>query len=188
MSCDCCTEPVMVGEFFGYVFKAGVGDATFGEVEGDNDAAMIARGEAEAIYDGDFTRSNFFLGDVRSYKTYVEETFYEVRRVKFKIEHGPVATCYLKVWLQARWLPSGGTIPDDYVYTDFVEYEWNGSGDPCFDMPVASIFSSEYEQEPPDSNGSISILVKKFSYLASYDPPDDGSANGFPPGPNQLGD
>lgn len=112
-----------------------------------------------------------------------DETSFSVAKSKFRVKHPPTPTCHLTVWLEKVFTPEGGSP----VKTPFETYTWSGTGNPCFNDPDLTPFSEEnliyspvYEIDEPETDGTIFISVKKFSYLPDYIPPDDGSANGYP--------
>lgn len=112
------------------------------------------------------------------------ESSYTVRRTSFKVKHLPTGTCYLKVWIQTRFTPESGSV----VITPLATYEWNGSGNPCLPSPSTPadddsqyIESSATEISEPGTDGTRLVEIQKWSCVPGYTPPDDGSANGFPP-------
>lgn len=120
-----------------------------------------------------------------------DEYSYTIRRTKPQLKHYPTSTCYLKVWIRARFRPSGGTGSTD-VLTDIDPYEWVGTGNPCltdatklynddankitFDLP-------ELTEADCPSNGSIFYEIKKWSCQAGYEP-DDPNDDGSRPSPD----
>lgn len=107
-----------------------------------------------------------------------------IRRFKWRLFHEPSGTCYLKVWLQRRFVPEGGGAP---TITTLSPYTWTDSGSPCFtdgSKPPGHldnrIVGATTEQMEPSTDGEITIEIVKYSCVEGYVPPDDGSANGFP--------
>lgn len=97
---------------------------------------------------------------------------------KWRIEHSPTATCYLKVWLVERLTAAyGGTT------RPLEPYVWEGEGNPCAPDPALSpVFQTIVSEETAITAVDVEqIEVLKYSYLPDYTPPDDGSANGYPP-------
>ena len=112
-----------------------------------------------------------------------DESSYTLRRFKWRLKHAPTGTCYLKAWLQSRFVPETGA----EVITPLTPYEWSGSGNPCFtddtkppDHEDNEILGADSEQMEPSTDGETFIEIVKFSCVEGYDPPDDGTANGFP--------
>ena len=114
---------------------------------------------------------------------YPGELSYNLRRIKWRIVHSPNATCYLKVWFQRHFFPETGA----EVITPLTPYEWIGSGTPCLiDVSKPFYYSENYirsaftEEMEPSTDGYVAIEIVKYSFVAGYVPPDDGTANGFP--------
>lgn len=106
-----------------------------------------------------------------------------IRKAKWKLSHLPTGTCYLKVWLQTRFSPIGG---GDDVITGLDPYEWFGSGSPCIEDPTLPvnddaqiITSDEHDLDIPESSGTLSVEIVKYSCVEGYEP-EDGSTSGFP--------
>lgn len=114
-----------------------------------------------------------------------DENSYSIRRIKWRVAHPPTGTCYLKVWLQKRFTPEDEEAEE--VITPLTAYEWNGTGNPCLTDP-AEIFTDEANriegsattEDEPATNGETTIEIVKWSCVEGYEPPDDGSANGYP--------
>ena len=118
-----------------------------------------------------------------------DETSYNIVRTKWRVKHSPTGTCYLKVWLQTRFVPEDGGDP---IITPIPPYVWEQTGNPCFPDtsygPGAAenlIRSDISEELEPSDDGTTYVEIVKYSCLASYTPPDDGSANGLPPAPTE---
>lgn len=114
-----------------------------------------------------------------------DESSFSVRRARWRIKHAPTGTCYLKVWIRRRFQPEGG---GSETITSLTPYTWTGSGNPCLADPTKppthednSITSSATTEDEPATDGENFIEIVKWSCLEGYEPPDDGSANGFPP-------
>ncbi|GEM_PF-5176389 len=121
-----------------------------------------------------------------------------VERIRWKILHKPSASCYLKLWLQTVFLgltedDSGKFTLADPVYTALAPYEWTGAGGAdgtCIPaglnlgqgLPLSAnwIQGPENELDEPAQSGLAFVSAVKFSLLPGYEPPDDGSADGFP--------
>lgn len=129
-------------------------------------------------------------GSCHSYRNLsTDETSYNIVRTKWRLKHSPTGTCYLKVWLRTRFVPEAG---GDEVITPLEPYTWELTGNPCFPDtdfgPGAAenfILSEVVEELEPFDDGTTYIEIVKYSCLASYTPPDDGSANGLPPAPTE---
>jgi len=150
------------------------------EVSAETTAELITRTVAALpAYPGTYS------GSCSAYRNLsTDETSYSIRRTKWRVSHEPTGTCYLKVWLQARFTPEGG---GSDTITPLTPYEWSGSGNPCFvdpmlppDDPDNRITSSPTEEVEPATDGTTVIEIVKWSCLDGYTPPDDGTANGFP--------
>lgn len=125
-----------------------------------------------------------------------DETSYSIRRVRWKIRHMPTGTCYLKVWLRLRFRPEGTTGSAD-TFTPLPDYEWRGSGNPCFanaekaynyagsSVPSENnvVFSEQTETLEPATDGTVFIEIVKWSALEGYTP-DDPNDDGTRPDPD----
>jgi hypothetical protein len=114
------------------------------------------------------------------------ETSYHITRLKYKLEHYPTASCYLKVWLRTRFSPAGGGAD---VLTDLTPYVWTGTGTPCLPEPNLSasdilnkISTAPVQLDEPPENGNLYIEIKKWSCVFGYEPDDplDSGARPFP--------
>jgi hypothetical protein len=108
---------------------------------------------------------------------------------QYRIEHVPIATCYLKVWIKK-------TIETESETTETIEppYEWRGSGYPCYEDELKpytacenTIYGDASETITADTGSSISVSIQKYSFLENYEPndPDENGdqgckPNGFP--------
>lgn len=117
-----------------------------------------------------------------------DEFSLSVKSIKCKLKHYPTGTCYLKVWIDKVFTPKNPDGTDGTPEVTPVEpYVWDvgapGLSDPSKaytdesnivdDMP-------EIEVDAPDTNGRVELTIRKFTCLRNYEPPDDGSKNGFP--------
>lgn len=129
-----------------------------------------------------------WTGSCSSYRNLSpDESSYSLRRIKWRVKHSPTGTCYLKVWLQTRFVPEEGGDP---ILTPLEPYTWSLAGNPCLPDPTKGpghdenlIRSEVSEEQEPGTDGTISIEIIKFSCDPTYTPPDDGSANGLRPPP-----
>lgn len=117
-----------------------------------------------------------------------DESSFALRRTRWHIEHEPTGTCYLKVWLQKRFTPEGG---GSDTITPITAYEWTGSGNPCFPEPTKSvsdpdnlILGTQTTENEPDTDGTTTIEIVKWSCVEGYEP-GEGDPNGFPPLPEE---
>lgn len=108
---------------------------------------------------------------------------YTLRRVRWKLRHAPTPTCYLKVWLRTKFEPEGGGSP---TFEDLDPYVWEGTGNPCLPDPEKSVAHEDNLIEgefadllEPDSDGTKTVEIVKWSYLPDYTP-GEGEPNGFP--------
>lgn len=113
-----------------------------------------------------------------------DESSFTARKFRFRLKHAPTGTCYLKVWLKKTFSPEGGGAASDEA---LAPYEWTGSGNPCFvaaEKPPTHadnlIVSSATTVDVPASDGTTTVSIVKYSCVEGYEPPDDGSANGYP--------
>ena len=126
----------------------------------------------------------------------------EMRKIRYKIQHRPTITCYLKVWLARIFHEQNTPVALDVVTPLDSSYEWLPTNDPC--LPDFTkhyghvdnlITQSDWTIElPPDLvGGENKIVVYKFSFLQGYEPDDpeliagaltrpdpDPESNGFP--------
>lgn len=161
---------------------------------GESDAALIARtkGDVPALppYNADFSDSSNPPGEEGNqsnvFIVVATDTCF-VLQSQLRAWHFPTATAYLKVWFQSPFVPLSGPT----TYTQFV-YEWTGTGEPCLPVPAEAynanpdnvIVSGDYDVPIPSTNGqpgNVNASIYKWSFIKGYVPPDDGSANGFPP-------
>jgi hypothetical protein len=101
------------------------------------------------------------------------------------LRHHPTATCYLAVWFDQKFIDdvtSGETVTP---ITD--PYIWTPSESPlCLIDPTKppdhadNMVISDPITFTPTPYGTNSLIIRKWSCLPDYTPPDDGSANGFP--------
>jgi len=126
-----------------------------------------------------------YLDVIRSLSPAPIEYSYSIRRIKWRIQHYPTGTCYLKVWLQKRFEDGIG----DPVLTPLAPYTWTATGNPCFPDPTKEpyddanlLLTEEQEEDEPSTNGITTIEIVKFSCVEGYEPA-DGQPNGFPPAP-----
>lgn len=123
----------------------------------------------------------------------VDESSFTIRRFKWKLRHFPTGSCYLKVWVRTRFRPEGTSGASD-VLTDLTPYEWIGAptdGGLCFtdstkpfnhaDNAIESDVSAEVME--PETDGTVTVEVKKWSCLEGYEP-DDPLDNGNRPSPD----
>jgi hypothetical protein len=107
---------------------------------------------------------------------------------KWRLAHEPTGSCYLKVWLQKRFSPEGGS--SDTI-TPLTAYEWTGTGNPCFaeallppDDLANLIASSPTEESVPATDGTTTIEIVKYSCVEGYEPditdPENPQPDGFP--------
>lgn len=108
---------------------------------------------------------------------------------KYRVEHAPSATCYLKVWIKRTTETENGTTED----TD-QPYEWKGSGYPCYadESKIYTACENIIYGQPSGTisaskGSSISVSILKYSFLEDYEPndPDENGdqgckPNGFP--------
>lgn len=108
---------------------------------------------------------------------------------KYRVEHAPSATCYLKVWIKKTTETESGTTEDTAP-----PYEWRGSGYPCYadESKIYTACENIIYGQPSGtisaSRGqSISVSILKYSFLEDYEPndPDENGdqgckPNGFP--------
>ena len=111
---------------------------------------------------------------------------------------GYSATCYLKIWWKIDWVEfitgdivgteaheaeitfsssTKGCLPDGFKQSD--PTTWDTTSDYSIDAiypPADPCYSPHYNNY--EWNAQFTMI--KYSCLASYTPPDDGSANGFP--------
>jgi hypothetical protein len=140
----------------------------------DETADMIARAEEALEFSGEFTDGG---APVSQRDLAANELAYQLKRSKWKVKHKPTATCFLKIWLRKEiWNPDDETT----TYEDLEPYVWEGTGNPCFEGEVDDdIVSDENELNEPETNGTVTVQIEKYSYLADYEPA-DGSESGFP--------
>lgn len=112
-------------------------------------------------------------------------TLIDLVPVVWRVRHYPTATCYMKVWLEH-------VFTDDDTFaetvTDITAYEWSPAETPfCLLDPTKNwnqpenLIASAPVSFTPTSGGTNELRVKKYSFVSGYTPPDDGSANGYPP-------
>jgi hypothetical protein len=113
-----------------------------------------------------------------------DESSFSLSKIKWRLQHQPTGTCYLKVWMRRVTTPEDG----EPEYSDIAPYTWTGSGNPCFDDPERApwaeenfIYGPEAEIGTPSEDGTITVEIVKWSCVEGYTPPDDGTANGYPP-------
>jgi len=128
-----------------------------------------------------------------------------MRKIRYKIQHRPTITCYLKVWLYRRFRPFNTFGASDVATVLGSPYEWNGSGDPCLpDFTEGYLHENNLITQgdwtvemPPDTEGGQHFIeVWKFSFIEGYVPDDptlevgvltrpdpDLNSNGFPTTP-----
>jgi hypothetical protein len=117
-----------------------------------------------------------------------DESSLHVQKMRYRIVHSPVGSCYLKVWYEETFTPSA--TDDDPEPTPVVTgstYTWSGSGFPCGmnddSLPYTdseNLIKDGWVTVPvPATNGAVSVAIKKYSFLPSYEP-GDGEPNGFP--------
>jgi hypothetical protein len=111
-----------------------------------------------------------------------DESSYSIRRMKWRMKHQPSGTCYLKVWLQKKFVPESGST----VITPLTPYEWTGTGNPClpdpektYTHPDNAILGTETEEQEPATDGTVTIEIVKWSCVEGYEP-GSGEPNGFP--------
>ena len=157
-----------------------------------NDMLYAAVLAAMPAYGGTYTPSSIAGIDAEAYYHLSPDgSSLTLASVKARLKHYPSGTCYLKVWVRSRFQPEtfeggvymGTGAPD--TLTDIAPYEWTGS--PCmpdptkaYDDPANAISFDLPDLAPPESNGDVVYEIKKYSCVQGYEPPDDGSANGFP--------
>lgn len=116
------------------------------------------------------------------------ETSFTISKLKWRLVHFATPTCFLRVWLQRRYELETGEVVEVPIDTP---YEWNGSGQPCFDdesKPVwhvdNRIFSDPGLEALLEVDGKLIIQIVKWSFLPSYEPNlAAGDPNGWPPLP-----
>lgn len=113
---------------------------------------------------------------------------------RYRIEHAPTKTCYLKVWLTktTRIFTQACTgIASDSATVEILTYEWTGTGNPCFsealkrpDHADNRIISDVTDLPSPTAESRIEIAIQKYSYVVDYEPditdPDNRQPSGFP--------
>jgi hypothetical protein len=111
-----------------------------------------------------------------------------LRRFKWRLKFNPAPLNYLKVWLRKTTTPetdspsTGDTT--NATTDDTTTVTWTGSASDSDTGDFAGFIFKETagtEVTEPATDGEIVISILKWSFLADYTPPDDGSANGFRP-------
>lgn len=115
-------------------------------------------------------------------QNYVVNTARNAQKIRWKLQHSPTATCYLKVWFVRTTRPKGGTGSTD-VIEELPPYEWSPTpgdpGDLCIADPLKAWFdadnaiSSSTTEEPLMSfDGQSTVIIKKWSMIPGYVPDD----------------
>lgn len=105
------------------------------------------------------------------------ERILALTRIQWQLWHQASLTGYLKVWLDLEKTDETATV----TTTALTPYEWTGA--PGTNAPEelygGTVFSAP-DDTPSDGTISWRVLIKKWSLVEGYVPPDDGSANGYP--------
>jgi len=117
------------------------------------------------------------------------ETRYDATHGEWQVRVAPPMTCYLKVWVNQTFTPSGGGDP---TVTEVINV-WDplSTGEPCvFDetksvSDAANIISGPTNAVAvPESTGAVSLTLIRWSFVRGYEPdisdPDNPQPNGFP--------
>lgn len=120
-----------------------------------------------------------------------DENSLTITKFRYKIQHPPTASCYLKVWSDRVFTPEGGG--EAVVTADLDPYTWIGTGNPCFPDPGLPerhadnrVESGWYNVDVPEADGTI-YLRRRRSCLAGYEPEFTsilGETGGWPPPPD----
>jgi hypothetical protein len=111
----------------------------------------------------------------------------EEKKFKWRPQHLPTGTCYLKVWFKKTSTPTVGAPAITYP----APYEWSSSASPCLTVPTDPadadsqlIEGTADEEGVPTSNGTVTIEVIKYSCVEGYEPDvsddENPQPNGYP--------
>jgi hypothetical protein len=107
-----------------------------------------------------------------------------VRGIRWKLEHSPTISCYLKVWLVRVIRPQGapGDGSGDTLDFSIPEYEWIGTGSPlCLpsqDKPPLHVDNRIFSpwtiesNDPTGDPGEAHVRIFKYSFIEGYEPDD----------------
>jgi len=182
-----------------------------GCVDDYEDPPDLKEGQTRIFQCGHYIDSDFVPtpADIAyNYTNPYNEAIKSIVNAKFRIEHRPTGTCYLKAWFRKRvqnWKigdcespvdpePDGDqcgcwSMDGEPTYVDLGIYEWQGQGYPCYadndkvyDHCNNWIVDNSEWEIIAGTNQSVSIEVK-WSAIRGYEPnwyPQGCKPNGFP--------